>query len=69
MWPFKVAPGDPQGPQAFPGDGTPESLPYPTLPPLAPAEGAAPAEAAAPATPPLPRKAPEAKQDEETTFF
>lgn len=61
------APGDPQAPQALPGDGSPESLPYPTLPPLAPAPGATPAPA--PATPPAPRKAPEAKQSEDTTFF
>lgn len=62
-----VAPGDPAGAQAFPGDGSPESLPYPTLPPIAPADGAAPTPA--PATPPVPRPAPEAKQAEDTTFF
>ncbi len=73
--PPAVAPGDPQGPQAFPGDGSPESLPYPTLPPIPPAEGAAPvpgaapAPAARPATPPAPRKAPEAKKSDDTTFF
>jgi hypothetical protein len=64
-----VAPGDPEGPEAFPGDGSPESLPYPTLPPLAPADGIAPGETPAPAAPPAPRKAPEAKQAEDTTFF
>ena len=30
-------PGDPLAPQVYPGDGSPESLPYPTLPPIAPA--------------------------------
>lgn len=66
-----IAPGDPAGPQAFPGDGTPESLPYPNLPPLAPADGLAPDETSAPApvSPPVPRKAPEAKQAEDATFF
>ena len=66
---------------AYPGDGSPESLPYPTLPPIAPAEGetppadeAPPATAprpapARPATPPTPRKAPEAKKQDDTTFF
>src|SRR5690606_14148999 len=34
----------PDGPPmtAYPGDGSPESLPYPTLPPLAPADGETP---------------------------
>lgn len=64
-----VVPGDPQGAEAFPGDGSPGSLPYPTLPPLAPADGIAPGETPAPASPPVPRKAPEAKQAEDTTFF
>jgi hypothetical protein len=64
-----VAPGDPEGLEAFPGDGSPESLPYPTLPPLAPADGIAPGETPAPAAPPAARKAPEAKQAEDTTFF
>ncbi len=66
-----VAPGDPSAPQAFPGDGSPEGLPYPTLPPIAPADGIAPGAAPvpAPASPPVPRKAPEAKQAEDTTFF
>jgi hypothetical protein len=62
----------PPAPLIYPGDGSPESLPYPTLPPIAPADGAAapatPAPAM-PATPPGPRKAPEAKQSEDTTFF
>jgi hypothetical protein len=40
-----AADGDP-APLIYPGDGGPESLPYPTLPPIAPADGAA-----APATP------------------
>jgi hypothetical protein len=64
-----VAPGDPAGPEAFPGDGSPESLPYPSLPPIAPADGVAPGTTPAPATPPVPRQAPEAKQSEDTTFF
>lgn len=66
-----VAPGDPQAPTAYPGDGSPESLPYPTLPPIPPADGTAPGAtpAPAPASPPAPRKAPEAKQAEDTTFF
>lgn len=64
-----VVPGDPQGAEAFPGDGSPESLPYPTLPPLAPADDIASGETPAPAAPPVPRKAPEAKQAEDTTFF
>jgi hypothetical protein len=63
-----VAPGDSLAPQTVPGDGSPESLPYPTVPPIAPA-GETTAEPAAPATPPAPRKAPEAKQAEDTTFF
>lgn len=65
----------------YPGDGSPESLPYPTLPPIAPAAGetppvgeAAPTTApqtapARPATPPPPRKAPEAKKQDDATFF
>lgn len=69
------------GPAAagYPGDGSPESLPYPTLPPLAPdggepGPGAAPAPSATPApsrpaTPPAPRKAPQAKKQDDTTFF
>lgn len=66
-----VAPGDPQAPEAFPGDGSPESLPYPTLPPLAPADGTEPpaTPAPAPATPPGPRQAPVAKKSDDTTFF
>lgn len=60
-------------PLTYPGDGSPDSLPYPTLPPVAPTDEAAPpvtpAPAPAPAGPPAPRKAPEAKQSEETTFF
>jgi len=78
-----VAPGDPQAAQVYPGDGSPEGLPYPTLPPLAPAPGAAPAPAtgAAPratpaptttpgtARPPAARKAPEPKQADDATFF
>ncbi|KQY89513.1 hypothetical protein [Brevundimonas sp. Root1423] len=77
-----VAPGDPAAPPVYPGDGSPESLPYPTL--QAPADGSAPVPAPTPgttpapgtapiaprpATPPVPRKAPEPKQAEDTTFF
>lgn len=67
--PPMVVPGT--APPAVPGDGSPESLPYPTLLPLAPADGTAPAATAtpAPATPPAPRKAPEAKKSDDTTFF
>lgn len=72
----EIAPGDPAAAAVYPGDGSPESLPYPTLP--APADGSVPAPAPAPgaapiaprpATPPVPRKAPEPKQAEDTTFF
>ena len=74
--PSVVADGAPP-PMAYPGDGSPESLPYPTLPPIppaagqpapVPAPGATPAPAR-PATPPAPRKAPEPKRSEDTTFF
>ena len=71
-----VAPGDPAAPSAYPGDGSPESLPYPNLPATPPAADSVPAPgpgtapiAPRPATPPAPRKAPEAKQSEDTTFF
>jgi hypothetical protein len=77
--PAGVAGDDPAAPLTYPGDGGPETLTYPTLPPIAPLDGqplpvpgAAPAPApapAVPATPPVPRKAPEAKQSDETTFF
>lgn len=66
-----VAPGDPAA-AAYPGDGSPESLPYPTLPANPPAAGAVPPPAPIaprPATPAAPRKAPEPKQTEDTTFF
>jgi hypothetical protein len=79
-----IAPGDPAPPAAYPGDGSPESLPYPNLP--APTDGSVPAPAQTPGTapgtaprpapiaprpasPPVPRKAPEPKQAEDTTFF
>lgn len=73
-----VAPGDPAAPAVYPGDGSPESLPYPTVPPVAPADGGVPTPAPAPGTapiaprpvtPPAPRKAPEPKQADDTTFF
>ncbi|HEY0598998.1 hypothetical protein, partial [Brevundimonas sp.] len=78
--PSVVADGVPP-PTAWPGDGSPESLPYPTLPPIPPADGqplpapgVTPAPGttpapARPATPPAPRKAPEPKRSEDTTFF
>lgn len=73
----ETAPGDAAGPITGPGDGRPETLPYPTLPPISPADGrtdplseAAPTPAPArPATPPAPRKAPEPTKSDETTFF
>jgi hypothetical protein len=72
-----AAPGDPASPEAYPGDGSPDSLPYPNVPAGPPATGVAPAPAAPgtapiaprPTTPPAPRKAPEPKQTEDTTFF
>lgn len=60
---------EPPAPLTLPGDGRLESLPYPTLPPIAPADEAAPLATPAPDAPPAPRKAPEAKQSDETTFF
>ena len=52
---------------------SPESLPYPTLPPLAPAGDevtATPSPApAAPATPPAPRAPPQATKQDDATFF
>ena len=72
-------PGVDGGPPPEPGEGGPVSLPYPTLPPIAPGEGepstapeAAPAPTPAPArpaTPPAPRKAPQPKKQDDTTFF
>ncbi|HRO32839.1 MAG TPA: hypothetical protein PLQ03_05435 [Brevundimonas sp.] len=65
-------------PFVAPGDGSPESLPYPTLAPVAPgvaAEGAtAPVDpvvtpAPRPSAPPTPRAPPEAKKQDDTTFF
>lgn len=82
--PAPVAPADAVSALPYPGDGQPaSSLPYPTLPPAAPgdgqpapapgtgaAPGAAPAARPPPAARPAPpRKAPEAKQQEDTTFF
>lgn len=75
------AAGDPAAPLTYPGDDSPGTLTYPTLPPIAPADGqplpapgAAPGPTPAPApagtsTPPAPRKAPEAEKSDETTFF
>ncbi len=61
-------------------EGGAEALPYPILPPIAPAEGqaapapetahqAAPVRPARRTTPPAPRKAPEARKQDDTTFF
>jgi len=66
--------GAPGEPLAWPGDGGPENLPYPTLPPIAPtdetpAPSVTPPPRPAPASPPAPRKAPEAKKSDDTTFF
>lgn len=72
--PAGVAPDGALPPAGYPGDGA-GSLPYPTLPPIPPAEtqpapGAAPTPAPArPAAPPAPRKAPQAKKTEDTIFF
>lgn len=63
-----------------PQPGQPSALPYPTIPPAAgqPAPDApaaapgvtpAPRQAPPPATTPTPRKAPEAKRQDDTTFF
>ncbi|MDP2764041.1 MAG: hypothetical protein Q8O54_04295, partial [Brevundimonas sp.] len=65
--------GQPEEP-SYPADGSPESLPYPTLPPIAPtdetpAPSTSPPPRPAPSTPPAPRKAPEAKKSDDTTFF
>lgn len=86
--PAPVAPAD--GAPALPypgatppvaGQPVPGQMPYPTLPPIPPAQGevapgapaqpgAAPAARPAPAPrTPAPRKAPEAKQQDDTTFF
>lgn len=80
-----VAPAaDGQAPLPYPDGGpAPQSLPYPTLPQVTPVPGQAPAQpgAAQPGTPgatpaparptqaPAPRKAPEPRQQEDTTFY
>ena len=68
-------------PMAYSGDGSPESMPYPTLPPIPPADGQpAPSPGGAPApgtappparpvAPQAPRKAPVPRRTEDTTFF
>ncbi|CAN7352902.1 hypothetical protein [Brevundimonas sp. LjRoot202] len=72
--PAGVAPDGALPPAGYPGDGA-GSLPYPTLPPIPPAEtqpapDAAPTPAPArPAAPPAPRRAPQAKKTEDTIFF
>jgi hypothetical protein len=72
-----------QAPLPYPDGGpAPQSLPYPGLPQIPPVEGQAPAQpgvvapgatpAPAPARPtqaPAPRKAPEPRQQEDTTFY
>ena len=78
--PDGIAPGDTPPATVYPGDGSPETLPYPTLPatpgqtsPTSPGSkppGTAPAaRPAQPSTPTGPRKAPEAKRQEDSTFF
>lgn len=72
--PAGVVPGGALPPAGYPGDGA-GSLPYPTLPPIPPAEAQPPPDAAPtpaparPAGPPAPRKAPQAKKTEDTIFF
>jgi hypothetical protein len=63
-------------PMAYPGDGSPDGLSYPVIPPpaadgTAPATGATPPAAtpAAPRTPPRPRPAPRPSKQDDTTFF
>ncbi len=73
--PPAVAPDGVPPPMAYPGDGSPETLPYPTLPPIPPAEGtpvpapgvapvpgAGPAPGTAPARPTRPATAPAPRQ-------
>ena len=75
--PAEVAPGGGLPPAAYPGDGAPGSLPYPTLPPIPPADGPPPPDPGVtpppaptrPAVPSAPRKAPQAKKTEDTIFF
>ena len=68
--PSVAAPAAPPLSPPVPGDGSPESLPYPTLPPIPPADRAPlpgqPAPTARPTTPPA---APQPTQQEDTTFF
>jgi len=67
-----VPPGVP-----VPGDGSTESLPYPTLPPIPPAGQTIPGQAGTepaspgvtPPSPALPASPPQATQQEDTTFF
>ena len=73
--PAEAVPGGVLPPAGYPGDGGVDSLPYPTLPPIPPAD-AQPAPVpdvdparARPVTPPAPRKAPQAKKSEDTIFF
>ena len=63
-------------PMAYPGDGSPDGLSYPTVPaPSADGSAApsgatpAPATPAAPRTPPRPRPAPTPSKQDDTTFF
>jgi hypothetical protein len=73
--PVAVGTGQSEEPLAGPGETSPESLPYPTLPPIAPTDQtpapstSPPPRPAPPASPPAPRKAPEAKKSDDTTFF
>jgi len=63
--PTAVAPDGVPPPMAYPGDGSPETLPYPTLPPIPPADGAlvpppgvAPVPGQTPGAAPAPRSTP-----------
>lgn len=78
--PAVAAPGA-TPPVVYPGDGSPETLPYPNLPSIPPPGGQVPgqpgapspaapgATPATPAQPGAPRPAPQAQQQEDTTFF
>jgi hypothetical protein len=85
--PDRIAPevpaagADGQAPLPYPDGGpVPQTLPYPTLPQIPPANGQAPVQPGAPqpgatpapprpTQPPAPRKAPEPRQQEDTTFY
>ena len=77
-----VAPGGPEAPTPYPAEGADAALPYPVLLPVPAPEGETPVPTATDATgapaqpaqppstrPAAPRKAPEATQSADTTFF